>query len=65
MPEALEALDVTLAQIFNQDPQACIKALAELDELIKDEEKVALLGQRMDKVCKCFTHAHACTVGVH
>jgi len=50
MPEAYEALDVVLAQIFNQDPQTCISALSQLDELMKDSEKVELLGQRMDQV---------------
>jgi hypothetical protein len=50
MPEAYEALDVVLAQIFNKDAQTCITALAQLDELLKDSEKVQLLGQRMDQV---------------
>ncbi len=50
MPEAYEALDLVLAQIFNQDTQTCISALAQLDELLKDQEKVQLIGQRMDQV---------------
>ena len=43
--EAHEALDVILAQVFNKDASTCISALSQLDELIKDEEKVVLLGK--------------------
>lgn len=50
MPEAYEMLDVVLAQIFNQDTEVCIGALVQLDELIKDSEKVELLGKRMDQL---------------
>ncbi len=50
MQEAYEALDVVLAQIFNQDTQTCISALAQLDELMKDSEKVQLLESRMDQL---------------
>eukprot|EP00095_Tigriopus_kingsejongensis_P001503 maker-scaffold1086_size63525-snap-gene-0.14 protein:Tk01503 transcript:maker-scaffold1086_size63525-snap-gene-0.14-mRNA-1 annotation:"microtubule associated protein" len=50
MPEAYEMLDVVLAQIFNQDTEVCIGALVQLDELIKDAEKVELLGKRMDQL---------------
>ncbi len=50
MPEAYEALDLVIAQIFNQDPQTCVSALSQLDELMKDSEKVQLLGQRMDQL---------------
>ena len=50
-PEAYEALDVVLSQILNQDAGVCISALKQIDELIKDSEKVKLLGagQRMDQ----------------
>ena len=50
MPEAYEALDVVLAQIMNQDSTTCIGALRQLDELIKDKEKVQLMSQRMDQL---------------
>ena len=50
MPEAYEALDVVLAQILNQDSTTCIGALRQLDELIKDKEKVQLMAQRMDQL---------------
>lgn len=48
--EAHEALDVILAQVFNKDASACIVALSQLDEFIKDDDKVALLGSRMDQL---------------
>ena len=48
--EAHEALDVILAQVFNKDASTCISALSQLDEFIKDEEKVVLLGSRMDQL---------------
>merc|ERR1719507_369479 len=50
MPEAYEALDVVLAQILNRDSTTCIGALRQLDELIKDKEKVQLMSQRMDQL---------------
>ena len=49
-PDAYDCLDVVLAKIYNQDSSACLAALKELDELIKDHEKVQLLGQRMDQL---------------
>merc|ERR1719189_810018 len=48
--EAHEALDVILAQVFSKDASACISALSQLDEFIKDDEKVSLLGSRMDQL---------------
>lgn len=48
--EAHEALDVILAQVFNKDASACIVALSQLDEFIKDDDKVPLLGSRMDQL---------------
>lgn len=48
--EAHEALDVILAQVFNKDASTCISALSQLDEFLKDEEKVPLLGSRMDQL---------------
>ena len=48
--EAHEALDVILSQVFNKDASACISALSQLDEFIKDDEKVSLLGSRMDQL---------------
>jgi len=48
--EALEALDVILAQVFNKDHNACIEALGALDEFIKDDEKVQMLSTRMDQL---------------
>ena len=55
--EAKEALDVVFAQLFNtQDTPACLKALTELDEVIKDEGKVCLLTDRMDQLLTaCWT----------
>merc|ERR1712223_1090909 len=55
--EAKEALDVVFAQLFNtQDTAACLNALTQLDEVIKDDEKVILLGDRMDQLLiACWT----------
>ena len=50
MNEAYEALDVVLSQIFNQDASVCINAISQLDEIMKDKEKVMLLKQRVDQV---------------
>ena len=33
---------------MSKDATACMSALAQLDELIKDKDKVLLLGERMD-----------------
>lgn len=55
--EAYEALDVVLAQILNQDAAVCISALKQIDDIIKDSEKVKLLGagQRMDQLLQaCY-----------
>lgn len=35
-------------QIMSKDATTCTSALAQLDELIKDKDKVVLLGERMD-----------------
>ena len=41
-----------LSQVFDKDASTCISALSQLDEFIKDEEKVVLLGigKRMDQL---------------
>jgi len=35
---------------MSKDATLCISALVQLDELIKDREKVILLGERMDQL---------------
>jgi hypothetical protein len=35
---------------MSKDATLCTTALAQLDELIKDKEKVVLLGERMDQL---------------
>ena len=37
-------------QVMSKDAALCTSALAQLDELIKDKEKVILLGERMDQL---------------
>lgn len=55
MPEAYEALDLVLSQMFNEDSETCISAMIQLDELITDKEKAILLAQRMDRLfAACF-----------
>jgi len=51
-PEAFEALDVVLAQIMSKDAAASTLALSQIDELIKDKEKVVLLAERIDQVLR-------------
>lgn len=46
--EAHQAVNAVIAQIFNQDTQTSISALAQLDELMKDTDKVDLLGSCID-----------------
>lgn len=53
-PEAFEALDVVLAQIMSKDAAASTLALSQIDELIKDKEKVVLLAERIDQVYNLF-----------
>ncbi len=48
--EATEALDVILTQVLSKDASQCISALSQLDELVKDSEKVVLLASRMDQL---------------
>ena len=36
--------------MFNKDASTCISALSQLDEFIKDDEKVPLLSSRMDQL---------------
>lgn len=47
-PETYETLDVTLAQIINQDANTCVNALADIDELMKDKERYRLLGENYE-----------------
>jgi hypothetical protein len=55
-PEAFEALDVVLAQIMSKDAAASTLALSQIDELIKDKEKVVLLAERIDQVRSLYSH---------
>ena len=48
--EAKEALDVVLAQAFNTDVSLGVSALLQLEELIKDEEKLVLMVDRVDQL---------------
>ena len=56
MSEAYEALDVVLSQIFSQDSSVCINAISQLDEIMKDAEKVVLLKERVDQVRAMSRH---------
>merc|ERR1719239_1521914 len=46
--EARQAVTAVIAQIFNTNPQASIEALAEIDELLKHEDKSDLIGPCID-----------------
>merc|ERR1719348_258560 len=46
--DAYQAINATIAQIFTTDTTTSISALAELDELMKDNEKVELLENCID-----------------
>ena len=58
--EAYQAVNATIAQVFTTDTQTSISALAELDELMKDNEKVELLENCIDHLfsmcCLQFRH---------
>ena len=58
--EAYQAVNATIAQIFTPDTGASISALGELDELMKDNEKVELLHNCIDHLlsmcCMQFRH---------
>ena len=58
--EAHQAVNATIAQIFSQDTAASISALAELDELMKDNEKVELLQNCIDHLLSmcCMQYRH-------
>jgi len=48
--EAKEVLDVVLAQVFSPNVDSCVSALRQLEELIKDEDKVVLMADRVDQL---------------
>jgi len=53
--EAYQAINATIAQIFTTDTATSISALTELDELMKDNEKVELLENCIDHLFSmCF-----------
>ena len=58
--EAYQAVNATIAQIFTTDTATSISALAELDELMKDNQKVELLENCIDHLfsmcCMQFRH---------
>ena len=58
--EAHQAVNATIAQIFTPDTTASISALAELDELMKDNEKVELLQNCIDHLLSmcCMQYRH-------
>ena len=64
--EAYQAINATIAQVFTTDTQTSISALAELDELMKDNEKVELLENCIDHLfsmcCLQFRHVLQVTI---
>ena len=58
--EAHQAVNATIAQIFTPDTSASIAALTELDELMKDNEKVELLHNCIDHLLSmcCMQYRH-------
>ena len=58
--EAYQTINATIAQIFTTDTSISIQALADLDELMKDNEKVELLENCIDNLytmcCMQFRH---------
>ena len=46
--EAHQAVNAVIAQVYNQDTQVSLAALGQLDELMKDNEKVELLSPCID-----------------
>merc|ERR1719430_1754005 len=46
--EAQQAVNAVIAQVYSNDTQVSLAALGQLDELMKDNEKVELLGPAID-----------------
>ena len=65
--EAYQAINATIAQVFTTDTQTSISALAELDELMKDNEKVKLLENCIDHLFSmcCLQFRHVLQVNFH
>jgi len=50
-----QAMTTVIAQIINPDSKTCIRALAEIDELLKDNTKVELFGPCIDQMFSMCT----------
>ncbi len=58
-PDPIEELDLILSQLSSKDDNQCISALSKLDELIKDPQRVHIIGQRMDQLLSaCYMQYH-------
>ncbi|QQP52545.1 Cytoskeleton associated protein 5 [Caligus rogercresseyi] len=58
--EVYEALDLIISQVFSLDIKTALNALTQLDDLIKDHEKVHLIKNRLDQFllacCNKYKH---------
>ncbi|CAB4053900.1 CKAP5 [Lepeophtheirus salmonis] len=53
--EVYEAIDLVLSQVFSLDTMTALNALTQLDDVIKDSEKVKLIINRLDQfIVACY-----------
>ncbi|XP_055998398.1 cytoskeleton-associated protein 5-like isoform X2 [Ostrea edulis] len=63
--DASATIGVVIAQITSTDILTCIQALAQIDELLKDEEHARLLGSHMDQLMLHISMQFRMTLSTH
>lgn len=56
--KAHQAVSSVIAQVYNTDSQVSIAALGQLDELMKDNDKLELLGPSIDQLFRMCCHQY-------
>lgn len=63
--DASATIGVVIAQITSTDILTCIQALAQIDELLKDEERARLLGGHIDQLMLHISMQFRMTLSTH
>ncbi|XP_022338484.2 cytoskeleton-associated protein 5-like [Crassostrea virginica] len=63
--DASATIGVVIAQITSTDILTCIQALAQIDELLKDDERARLLGGHMDQLMLHISMQFRMTLSTH
>ncbi|XP_062581374.1 cytoskeleton-associated protein 5-A-like [Saccostrea cucullata] len=63
--DASATIGVVIAQITSTDVLTCIQALAQIDELLKDEEHARLLGDHVDQLMLHISMQFRMTLSTH